>query len=319
MSFDAAFATPDDDTSRHRISQNAVDNLARIGGGSGALSSTFLRFLDEFSYHRLGLSCRLRNGVCEMGGVESSERGYYIVKGGRVSTTNRRAGIQQQGRLERFSGSSEKHRGTNHRMTLRSILMKAINLGGVGLVSLTMLLASCVTINVYFPAAAAEKAADTIIEEVWGKDRNPTTAAGSSLSLRSPKPSSLRWSSFSFPPLMRRPIWKYRLPKSSRLTASMKARHRDLSAYYEVGAAGLSRDGLISVRDAKLVPLNERNRLKQLVAAENADRNALYKEIAIANGHPEWERDIRNTFASRWIQKARAGAWYDKGSGWQQK
>ena len=82
VSFDAAFATPDDDTSRHRISQNAVDNLARIGGGSGALSSTFLRFLDEFSYHRLGLSCRLRNGVCEMGGVESSERGYYIVKGG---------------------------------------------------------------------------------------------------------------------------------------------------------------------------------------------------------------------------------------------
>lgn len=29
------------------------------------------------------------------------------------------------------------------------------------------LLASCVTINIYFPAAAAEKAADKIIEEVW--------------------------------------------------------------------------------------------------------------------------------------------------------
>lgn len=29
------------------------------------------------------------------------------------------------------------------------------------------LLASCVTINIYFPAAAAEKAADRIIEEVW--------------------------------------------------------------------------------------------------------------------------------------------------------
>lgn len=82
VSFDAKFATPDNDSSRHRISQNAVDNLARIGGGSGALSSTFLRFLDEFSYDRLGLSCRLKNGVCEMGGVESSERGYYIVKGG---------------------------------------------------------------------------------------------------------------------------------------------------------------------------------------------------------------------------------------------
>lgn len=29
------------------------------------------------------------------------------------------------------------------------------------------MLASCVTINIYFPAAAAEKAADRIIEEVW--------------------------------------------------------------------------------------------------------------------------------------------------------
>lgn len=28
-------------------------------------------------------------------------------------------------------------------------------------------LQGCVTINIYFPAAAAEKAADKIIEEVW--------------------------------------------------------------------------------------------------------------------------------------------------------
>ena len=28
-------------------------------------------------------------------------------------------------------------------------------------------LAACVTINIYFPAAAAERAADRIIDEVW--------------------------------------------------------------------------------------------------------------------------------------------------------
>ncbi|WP_090879336.1 hypothetical protein [Nitrosovibrio sp. Nv6] len=38
----------------------------------------------------------------------------------------------------------------------------------VGLLTLAgSLLAGCVTINIYFPAAAAEKAADKIIEEVW--------------------------------------------------------------------------------------------------------------------------------------------------------
>lgn len=30
-----------------------------------------------------------------------------------------------------------------------------------------VLAAGCVTINIYFPAAAAEKAADKIIDEVW--------------------------------------------------------------------------------------------------------------------------------------------------------
>ena len=33
-------------------------------------------------------------------------------------------------------------------------------------------LSACVTINIYFPAAAAEKAADKIIEEVW-QTQNP--------------------------------------------------------------------------------------------------------------------------------------------------
>lgn len=35
------------------------------------------------------------------------------------------------------------------------------------LVALSLSLSACVTINIYFPAAAAEKAADRIIDEVW--------------------------------------------------------------------------------------------------------------------------------------------------------
>ncbi|MDX1914937.1 MAG: hypothetical protein SFU55_05075 [Methylophilus sp.] len=33
--------------------------------------------------------------------------------------------------------------------------------------STAIILPACVTINIYFPAAAAEKAADKIIDEVW--------------------------------------------------------------------------------------------------------------------------------------------------------
>jgi hypothetical protein len=38
------------------------------------------------------------------------------------------------------------------------------------------LLHGCVTINIYFPAAAAEKAADKIIDEVW-QLKSPATPA----------------------------------------------------------------------------------------------------------------------------------------------
>jgi len=36
-----------------------------------------------------------------------------------------------------------------------------------------LVLSACVTINIYFPAAAAEKAADKIIEEVWQQSEKP--------------------------------------------------------------------------------------------------------------------------------------------------
>jgi len=86
VSFDAWFATPKDDETRHRISQKAVDNLSNLGGAgvSGALSRSFMRFFEEFSYSRLGLKCKLEGNICWMGGIEEAEQGYYLVKGGGI-------------------------------------------------------------------------------------------------------------------------------------------------------------------------------------------------------------------------------------------
>ena len=59
-----------------------MENLASLGGAGAVLSSTFLRIFEEFSYRRLGISCRLEKSVCEMGGVAPAERGYFLVEGG---------------------------------------------------------------------------------------------------------------------------------------------------------------------------------------------------------------------------------------------
>jgi hypothetical protein len=45
---------------------------------------------------------------------------------------------------------------------------------GLSLAVVSCILSTCVTINIYFPAAAAEKAADKIIDEVWQMQGKPS-------------------------------------------------------------------------------------------------------------------------------------------------
>jgi hypothetical protein len=85
IAFDARLATPKGDKSRRRISAKAVSSLSNVGGGGGgvvqALQSGVLRFFDEYSYEKLGITCKLVGDVCEMSGIEPAGVGYYIVKG----------------------------------------------------------------------------------------------------------------------------------------------------------------------------------------------------------------------------------------------
>ena len=104
-------------------------------------------------------------------------------------------------------------------------------------------------------------------------------------------------------------------PAIAALKRSMQDRHSQLAPLYASGAVGLTRDGNIALRDANAIPLAQRAQANALIAAENRDRAALYREIAIANKHPEWEAEIRSTFAQRWIQRAQPGWYYQDPSG----
>ena len=109
-------------------------------------------------------------------------------------------------------------------------------------------------------------------------------------------------------------------PAIGALQRSMQERHAQVLPLYASGAVGLTRDGNIALRDANAVPLAQRAQANALVAAENQDRAALYREIARANAHPEWEGEIRTTFAQRWSDKAQPGWYYQNASGaWTRK
>ncbi|MGQ0384535.1 MAG: YdbL family protein [Gammaproteobacteria bacterium] len=189
-----------------------------------------------------------------------------------------------------------------------------------GIAAGTLALAACVTINVYFPEAAAEKAADRIIEDIWGKEEAEQREGNEQTSVpaasRSPLAAAFEGAmELIVPAAHAQADIDISSPAIRALTASMKSRAAELEPFFGSGAIGLTSDGLVELRDPNAVPLADRNRARKLVSDENADRNALYREIATANGHPEWEADIRSTFAARWIANARAGWHYKRAGG----
>jgi uncharacterized protein YdbL (DUF1318 family) len=200
-----------------------------------------------------------------------------------------------------------------------------MNLLRIPLSLLLLLVATaCVTINVYFPAEAAERAADRIIRDVYGEDTDTKAEPAGPQSWNHYPPAvaspGLAWLDWLITPAHAEADISVNTPAIRKLEASMEARHRKLSPYYASGAVGMTGDGQISIHNQKQIPLQERNSVKTLVSQENRDRSALYAEIARANGHPEWESDIRQTFARRWVGNAPRGWWYkDAGGNWKQK
>lgn len=87
VAFDGRIYSSANDDSRRRISQRAIDNISSIGGGpTGVLSRGFLSMFEDFAYDRIGISCVLRNGRCQMDGIaptgsDNGQAGYYLVKG----------------------------------------------------------------------------------------------------------------------------------------------------------------------------------------------------------------------------------------------
>lgn len=191
-----------------------------------------------------------------------------------------------------------------------------------------LVLAGCINITINFPSAEAEKAADRIVEQVYGKDEAaPATRTPGTTGAVTRAPEGVLVAALDRVLVALVPVahaqsgadLNVSTPAIRALIAAMEARHASLEKYYASGAVGLTDDGMIAVRDFNLVPLPERNAVRKLVDDENADRTTLYGEIAQANGHAEWAADIRNTFAEKWTAKAKAGWYVRQGGAWKQR
>lgn len=195
-----------------------------------------------------------------------------------------------------------------------------------------LLLTACVTINVYFPAAEAKEAAKEFVDKVIGDD------APASEAKPAPQSPGGQGGSASLQKPVRQFDWlaligigtayaqesadiSIKTPAIQAIQNRMATRFQtQLAAGFDAGALGLTRDGMVEVRDASKLALKDRVAITQAVADDNRDRKAVYREVAVANGHPEWESQIRGIFAQQWIASAHGGWWYqDAGGSWKQK
>jgi uncharacterized protein YdbL (DUF1318 family) len=179
----------------------------------------------------------------------------------------------------------------------------------MGLVALAV---ACVTVNIYFPAAEVQKAADQIVDEV--RPESPAPAQESTpadpQSLR--RPSLMQYlAALCVTPAEAQVDIDISTPAIRNLKASIKDRFKALGPFYKQGAVGESNMGYLELRDTDALGLKEKSQVKRLVEAENNDRRALYEEIIRANNlDSKVMSEVERLFANSWRQKASGSGWW---------
>lgn len=201
-------------------------------------------------------------------------------------------------------------------------------------IAAALALTACVTINVYFPAAEAREAAREFVEKVIddadrvnlieqpaGAPASDDDGGGGGMALlRLPDVDPFLLLGIAPAHAQGKPDITIRTPAIQAIQARMEQRfNRTLRRGFDAGALGFTEDGLVTVRDPSKLELKDRVAMNAAVAEDNRDRKAVYREVAVANGHPEWEAQIRQVFARQWIDSARPGWWYQQGGSWKQK
>jgi uncharacterized protein YdbL (DUF1318 family) len=166
-----------------------------------------------------------------------------------------------------------------------------------------LLLAACVTINIYFPAEKVESVAGEIVDDVRGlkpgeegqkipqkKDQSFLRRA-TRLAQRALGPSVA----------IAEEATTVSNPAIRALKESMKARFQTLKPFYTKKMISEGQDGYVALGNTAGLDLKGLRDLKGLVAAENRDRQALYQEVARAlKIDPSQVGKVAEIFAKEW-------------------
>ncbi len=194
----------------------------------------------------------------------------------------------------------------------------------VSVAAAVLLVAACITVNVYFPEAAIKDLSKQIEEQVQqeaakqeGDKKEPEAApqgGGSSSLLDAILGVSVAHAQVAEPAVTS--------PAIRKIIQSRGARVADLDRYKDQGVIGENNQGMVEARNLEtLSDLKARAEVQRLVKAENTDREELYKEIAAAEGVDLSQLPrIKETYAGTLRANAKPGHWIqDAGGAWKQK
>ncbi|RMH18408.1 MAG: DUF1318 domain-containing protein [Acidobacteria bacterium] len=189
----------------------------------------------------------------------------------------------------------------------------------------------CITINVYFPEAEIKELSERIEEAIQQRAAEGAGGARAARPAAAPArragllPALLRLT--AAPVLAQSAEEKVAPPEVTspairKIIESRARRLAELNRLKGLGVVGESKDALVVIRNLDALPdLRARAAAQRLVKEENADREALFKEIAaVKNVDLSQLPRIRETYAVTLRQKARKGDWIQLPDGtWQQK
>jgi uncharacterized protein len=179
-----------------------------------------------------------------------------------------------------------------------------------------VVLTACVTVNVYFPAAAVRQAADEIVEETWGKQPKPAGPAGQTQLIRNIDLfEAYVWLGFLSEAHAQEADINISNPPIRAIKERLSQRSGQLKPFLSKKNVGIDKNGYLEVLNTEGISLKERSMVNQLVTAENRDRKDLYAEIAKANNLSGDAAKIEKIFADSWRDKAQSGWQIQKNDG----
>jgi len=91
----------------------------------------------------------------------------------------------------------------------------------------------------------------------------------------------------------------------------MRARQPDIAKWKEKGVICEDNRGYLSLREGSVSDPKEKNEVQKLIAAENDDRKAMYRQIARESASAEVTlTSVENVYAQRRLERAKSGEIY---------